>query len=148
MTIVVSPSGRSWKPKLYPCGAPIGSSEPTGKPGRVAYRLRMIVRPVPVAVSTTVRDVPHNMRAALESLAFELARRSHAAALTVAQERASTFPIRESPAAFDAFFTGRKASLYDDRARAAFRAVLPFINIEQARQLGVGLERTYPEEFR
>jgi hypothetical protein len=121
--------------------------EPTGRPGRVAYRLR-IARPVPVAVSTTVGDVLHNMRAALESLAFELARRSHAAALTAAQERASTFPICESPAAFDAFFRGRKASLYDDRARAAFRAVQPFINIEQAYQLGVGLERTYAEEFR
>lgn len=121
--------------------------EPTGNPGRVAYRLR-IVRPVLVAVSTTVGDVLHNMRAALESLAFELARRSHAAALTAAQERASTFPICESPAAFEAFFTKRKASLYDDRARAAFRAVQPFIDLEHAHQLGVGLDRTYPEEFR
>lgn len=59
------------------------------------------------------------MRAALESLAFELARRSHAASLTATQEKASTF-----------------------------RAVQPFINIEQAHRRGVGLERTYPEEFR
>lgn len=35
--------------------------EPTSTPGRVAYRLR-ITRPVPVAVSTTVGDVLHNMR--------------------------------------------------------------------------------------
>jgi hypothetical protein len=34
--------------------------EPSGKPGRVAYRLR-IVRPVPVAVSTAVGDVLHNL---------------------------------------------------------------------------------------
>jgi hypothetical protein len=121
--------------------------EPASTPGRVAYRLR-ITRPVPVAVSTTVGDVLHNMRAALESLAFELARRSHAAPLTPAQERASTFPICDSPAAFDAFFTGRKAPLYDDRARAALRAVQPFVNIEQAHLLGVGLERTFQDEFR
>lgn len=121
--------------------------EPTSTPGRVAYRLR-ITRPVPVAVSTTVGDVLHNMRAALESLAFELARRSHAAPLTPAQEGASTFPICDSPASFDAFFKGRKASLYDDRARAALRAVQPFVNLEQAHLLGVGLERTFREEFR
>jgi hypothetical protein len=57
--------------------------EPTDKPGRVAYRLR-ITRPVPVAMSTTVGDALHNMRAALESLAFELAGRSYAARLTAA----------------------------------------------------------------
>jgi hypothetical protein len=110
--------------------------EPTDKPGRVAYRLR-ITRPVPVAIGTTVGDALHNMRAALESLAFELAGRSHAARLTPAQERASTFPICQSP-----------ASLYDDRARAAFRAVQPFVNLEQAHALGIGLERSFTEEVR
>jgi hypothetical protein len=121
--------------------------EPTDQPGRVAYRLR-ITRPVPVAISTTVGDALHNMRAALESLAFELAGRSHSACLTAAQERASTFPICQSPASFDAFFRGRRTTLYDDRARAAFRVVQPFVNLEQAHVLGVGLERSFPEEFR
>ena len=51
------------------------TAEPTGKAGRLAYRLRFS-RPVPVLVSTTVGDVLHNLRAALESLAFEVARRS------------------------------------------------------------------------
>jgi hypothetical protein len=64
------------------------------------------------------------------------------------QERASTFPICDSPAAFDAFFKGQKASLYDDWARATLRAVQPFVNIEQAHLLGVGLERTFQDEFR
>ena len=86
--------------------------------------------------------------AALESLAFELAGRSHAARLTAAQERASTFPICQSPASFDAFFRGRRTTLYDDRARAAFRAVQPFVNLEQAHLHGVGLERSFPGEFR
>lgn len=100
--------------------------EPTNNPGRVAYRLR-ITRPVPVAISTTLGDALHNMRAALESLAFELAGRSHAARLTAAQERASTFPICQ---------------------RAAFRTVQPFVNLEQAHLHGVGLERSFLEEFR
>jgi hypothetical protein len=44
-------------------------SEPSDTPGRIAYRLR-IARPIPIAVSTTVGDAFHNMRSALESLAF------------------------------------------------------------------------------
>ena len=121
--------------------------EPTDRPGRVAYRLR-IARPVPVAIGTTVGDALHNMRAALESLAFEMAGRSHAARLTAAQERASTFPIRQSPVSFDAFFEGRRTTLYDDRARAAFRAVQPFVNLEQAHLLGISLDRSFAEDFR
>lgn len=81
--------------------------ESTDKPGRVAYRLR-IARPVPVAVSTTVGDALHNMRGALESLAFELARRSQATPLTAAQERASTFPICQSPGIVRRLLQGRK----------------------------------------
>ena len=107
-----------------------------------------IIRPVPVAMRTTVGDALHNMRAALESLAFELAGRRHATRLTPAQERASTSPICQSPASFDASFKGRRTTLYDDRARAAFRAVQPFVNLEQAHLLGVGLERSFTEEFR
>jgi hypothetical protein len=38
--------------------------------------------------------------------------------------------------------------LYDDRARAAFRAVQPFVNLEQAHALGIGLDRSFTEEFR
>lgn len=121
--------------------------EPTGTPGRVAYRLR-ITQPVPVTISTAVGDALHNMRAALESLAFELAVRSHAERLTAAQERASTFPICPSPASFDTFFRGRRATLCSDRARAALRAVQPFVNLEQAHLLGIGLERSFPKEFR
>jgi hypothetical protein len=37
--------------------------------------------------------------------------------------------------------------LYDDRARAAFQAVQPFVNLEQVHQAGAGLERTFQEEF-
>jgi hypothetical protein len=66
--------------------------EPTDTPGKIAYRLQ-IVRPVPVA---TVGDMLHNLRGALESLAFEVARRSQAMPLTPVQERASTFPICDS----------------------------------------------------
>src|SRR6266481_3858520 len=51
-------------------------------------------------------------------------------------------------ASFDAFFKGAKTSLYDDRARAAFRVVQAFVNPEHAHLLHVGLERSSREEFR
>ena len=51
----------------YRASAPYSlTPEPTEKPDRLAYRLRFS-KPVPVAVSTTVGDILHNLRAALES---------------------------------------------------------------------------------
>ena len=89
----------------------------------------------------------HNLRAALESLAFEVARRSQGGSLTADQETASTFPICQTPQAFDAFFKGKKGLLYDSRARAAFRSVQPFVNLEVAQNLSVALDRTFEESF-
>jgi hypothetical protein len=66
----------------YRASAPYSlTPEPTEKPDRLAYRLRFS-KPVPVTISTTVGDVLHNLRAALESLAFEVARRSQGGTLT------------------------------------------------------------------
>lgn len=121
--------------------------EPTEEPGRLAYRLRFS-KPVPAAIGTMVGDALHNMRGALESLAFEAARRSHSGTLTTDQEQASTFPICRSPDAFDAFFKGKKKLLYDGRARAAFRSVQPFVNLEQAQSVGVALHESFDEAFR
>jgi hypothetical protein len=122
------------------------TAEPTEKAGRLAYRLRFW-RPVPVALSATVGDVLHNLRAALESLAFEVARHSQGGSLTADQEKFSTFPICQTPQAFDAFFNGKKGLLYDSRARAAFRSVQPFVNLEAAQNLGVALDQIFEESF-
>ena len=134
----------------YRASAPYSlTPEPTEKPDRLAYRLRFS-KPVPVAVSTTVGDILHNLRAALESLAFEVARRGQGGTLTPKQEKESTLPICETPEALDAFFAGRdrKGLLYDRRARAAFRSVQPFVNLEEAQKLGVVLNRSFEEAFR
>jgi hypothetical protein len=132
----------------YRASAPYSlTPEPTEKPDRLAYRLRFS-KPVPVTISTTVGDVLHNLRAALESLAFEVARRSQGGTLTPKQEKESTFPICESPEDFDAYFKGKKGLLYDRRARTAFRSVHPFVNLEAAHGLGVALDRSFEEDFR
>lgn len=120
--------------------------EPTDVPERLVYRLR-IWRPQPIKISTTVGDILHNLRATLESVAFELARRSHAGLLTPEQEGLSTFPIKKTPAAFDSFFEGRREGLYDDRAREAFHAFQPFAELEQAHGFGVALDKEPGSEF-
>jgi hypothetical protein len=133
----------------YRAAAPYSlTPEPTDKPNRLAYRL--FLKPVPVAISATVGDVLHNLRAALESLTFEVARRSHGGTLTAEQEKQSTFPICESPKTLDAFFErkSKKGLLYDRRARAALRSVQPFVNLEQAHKLGVALDEGFEERFR
>src|SRR6266511_5499376 len=51
----------------YRASAPYSlTPEPTERPDRLAYRLRFS-KPAPVTISTTVGDVLHNLRAALES---------------------------------------------------------------------------------
>jgi hypothetical protein len=132
----------------YRASAPYSlTPEPTEKPDRLAYRLRFST-PVPVTISTTVGDALHNLRAALESLAFEVARRSQGGTLTAKQEKESTFPICKSPEDFDAFFKGTKGLLYDRRGRVALRSVQPFVNLEEAHRLGIALDRSFEETAR
>ncbi|GAA4256480.1 hypothetical protein [Dactylosporangium darangshiense] len=121
--------------------------EPTDIPDQLAYRLRLH-QPVPVAINTTVGDILSNLRASLESLAFEVARLGHGGVLTPEQEETSTFPIKATPDKFDAFFTGRRAALYDDRARSAFRQVQPFFQDELLQQSGTQLDGSYEDHAR
>jgi len=70
-------------------------AEPTNSPGRTAYRLR-IHRPMPVEISTTVGDFLHNLRSALDSLAYEIARRGLNRHMTTEEEQACAFAICDS----------------------------------------------------
>jgi hypothetical protein len=121
--------------------------EPTETPGRLAYRLRFS-KLIPVRISTTIGDALHNLRAALENLAFEVARRSAGGALDPDLEDKTTFPIRKNPELFDAFFKGKRELLYDSRAKAAFRSVQPFASLEEAHKCGVALEKSFEDEYR
>lgn len=98
--------------------------------------------------STTVGDIVHNLRAALDAVAFELARRSQRGTLTELQKRASEFPICTTAGAFDRFMTRYKRDeLHDDDARALLRAAQPFVGLEEAIRLGVSHGNTYEERF-
>jgi hypothetical protein len=138
--------------------------ESTDKPGRLAYRLR--TTPVPTRISATLGDVLHNLRAALENLAYGIGVSVAGNPMPRALESASAFPICQTPQAFTEFFEGKpdppgnscdkpakrstlydkRTKLYDARAREALRAVQPFVNLEQAKKLNVATERSYEEE--
>jgi hypothetical protein len=81
------------------------------------------------------------MRAALDYIAFELARH-HVGTMNDSQEAATEFPICKDKATFDQFFTtGRKARvrsrLYGDAERKALQCVQPFALTDEMRAIGV-----------
>jgi hypothetical protein len=113
--------------------------QPTDTPSRTEFRLH-IHKPMPVEISTTIGDILHNLRSALDSLAYEIALRGPDRPMTSKEERACVFPVTETPERFDQFFdeaskhepTRIRSALYGDRARAAFRSVQPFRIHEEA----------------
>jgi hypothetical protein len=111
--------------------------EPGIHPNEVAYRLR-IDRDVPAEISTVVGDIVHNLRSALESLAYVLADESMDRWLTNREEQVTGFPWCANETDFDLFFgigiaendsddaPRVRGSIYAAEARNALRAVQPF----------------------
>ena len=77
---------------------------PTDTPGRTEYRLH-IHKPMPPEISTTIGDILHNLRSALDSLAYEIALRGLDRPMTTEEERACVFPVTETPERFNQFFS-------------------------------------------
>lgn len=108
--------------------------EPTDDSNCIAYRLRFS-KPVPIEISAVVGDILNNLRGALESLAYEIARIGLGGSFANAkQERAPTFPICSTPEAFDKFIDAQaKQDLaYTGQAKSALRQVQPFAFLEMA----------------
>jgi hypothetical protein len=110
------------------------------RPGRVgneiAYVLSVAILP-PADLSPVVGDAVHNLRSALDSVAFHLATR-RSDSLTKKQQESIHFPIMETARDFDAWFDdGRRRGVFDDDARAGLRCVQPFAFAEEAAALGI-----------
>lgn len=113
--------------------------EPT-IPDGWTYRFRTH-QPIPADLSAAVGDAVANMRAALDYIAYELARH-HVGTMNDSEEAATEFPICKDKAAFDKFFTtdrkGRlRAKLYGAAERSALQCVQPFALTDEMRAMGV-----------
>jgi hypothetical protein len=121
--------------------------EPGRRVNETAYRLR-VTSSAPVDLITVVGDAVHNMRSALDTIAYALAVDHLGQALTDAQERVTQFPICQDAAKFEAFFTERgRAQLYGPQQQLALRCVQPFALTEEAARHGV-IRTSTPEEDR
>jgi hypothetical protein len=111
-------------------------SEPGG-PHETVYRLRL-ARPIPSRISAIIGDVLHNLRSALDSVGFELARQHVGRDLTKEEEKAAGFPVSATPERFVAFFQRpHRGTLYGAREQSAMRAVQPGATHDEATRLGV-----------
>lgn len=104
------------------------------------YRFR-VHRPISADLSATVGDAVANMRAALDYVAYELARH-HVGTMSDTEEAATAFPICRDKARFDQFFTSGKkgvlrTKLYGDVERRALQCVQPFALTDEMRAAGV-----------
>jgi hypothetical protein len=110
--------------------------ESTDVPGQTAYRFHQSA-PIPVAISLIVGDLVHCLRSALDSLVFGIVSDSLGREMTEDEERACQFPICSSPDTFEAFFTGSRAKIMDDRVRFALNVVQPFYWLQNMKLLSV-----------
>lgn len=98
-------------------------------------------QPIPLEFSSIVGDAVHNMRSALDAVAYALARRNFDGTWTEEHERAPAFPIYATPAEFDSFFDkGKRPEVFDERDRMAMRSVQSFYHREQT-------DRDSPEAY-
>jgi hypothetical protein len=128
--------------------------EPGDKPNEIAYRLR-IRREAPAHISTVVGDVLHNLRSALDSLAYELAVQSKGAALTKRESKSDLFPCLLSRITYERFFgAGDESSdgnrlrgrIYSPEARKAMQAAQPFWWTEMASSMSTSVRQQLSDE--
>lgn len=121
---------------------------PGAVPHETDLRLR-ISRPIPVRFSTMIGDVLHNLRSALDCVAFELARRHVGRELTEDEQQACEFPIKDELHKVDAFFRQRpRPILYGPRERRAVREVQPGRLHDEMTRLGLSRQRGRAQEVR
>jgi hypothetical protein len=111
--------------------------EPSEVPNETAFRLR-VHRAVPVELVTVIGDAIHNLRSALDAVAYALARQHLGRDLNAEEEWRTEFPIKQDATTFGRYFKeGRGLGLYGTQQRAAMRCVQPFALRDEAIALGI-----------
>jgi hypothetical protein len=133
--------------KGFMSSAPYVLRTETEAPGVTAYRLR-VARQFPTSMISTIGDVLHNQRSALEHLAYGMAAACQGGTLPPSREGDPSFPICKTADDFERWFKDRKRrGLYDDRAVRAFREVQPFRWGERAAEAGAKVGRTEDDDL-
>lgn len=98
-----------------------------------SYKARLILTtPPPEELSLTIGDCVHNIRSALDAIAYEIAETRNGGKLAERLETVSAFPICTSPTEFDRFFNRRwRSDVFDAEVQRAFREAQPFAIDEQ-----------------
>lgn len=122
--------------------------ENTDKPDEVVFRFK-ILRSIPTEILTVMGDAIHNMRSALDAVAYELARQYLNDEMTTKQQAAAQFPICETGEEFDEFFVNHKyrRDMYGEQEKNALRCAQPFALREEAATLGVDFQTDPHVEF-
>lgn len=93
-----------------------------------SFRARLVMRnPVPDELPLAIGDCVHNIRSALDALAYQIAKERHSGEWDDKLERAPAFPICNTPTDFDRFFREKqRTNFFDDSVQQAFREFQPF----------------------
>ncbi|MGL5827348.1 MAG: hypothetical protein ACRCYU_21435 [Nocardioides sp.] len=135
---------------LKRAGAVVVEEEPGDEPNVVIYRARIQRQPSADLV-TIVGDAVHNLRSALDSVAYGLAEQ-HLGSLAETEEQATSFPIHEDERAFAKWASGKQrdiavGDLYGTKGIAALEAVQPFALSMEAERHGVVRARSRGEDL-
>ncbi|MGL5826995.1 MAG: hypothetical protein ACRCYU_19605 [Nocardioides sp.] len=113
----------------------------SGKPHEVVHeptdvehltRVRVVLRREPPAViGAIIGDVLHNLRSALDSVAYAVIVAEHEDQWNTADDWRPQFPITKNGAEFDEFMNTRRHQIVGERARAALRFGQEFYFREQ-----------------
>ena len=92
---------------------------------RLTITLRFrLHEPIPIRFSLMIGDVVHSLRSALDTLAYEFARRKIGGDLPNNLAGLPTFPICTAPKDYDTFF-GKRRDVFGQKEETALRAVAP-----------------------
>ena len=104
--------------------------EPTSEPHLTRVRV-VLRRQPPPEMSAVIGDAVHNLRSALDSVAYAIVVADHDGEWDPANDSRPEFPITENPDEFATFLRKSRHSLVADRATAALRAGQPWFLREQ-----------------
>lgn len=100
--------------------------EPTADPDRIAHRLRFHEE-MPRDAAVVLGDALHNLRSALDALAYGMAARHLGQELSDKQSKATAFPCTETPREFCDWMRDRgRGALFGDREQHALRRCQSF----------------------